>query len=411
MPLAHTRILLGVTGSIAAYKAVSLLRTLQAHGADVQVVMTGAAKRFVTPLTFEVLSGHPVADDLFTDSSGLPHIRLPEEADLILIAPCTANRLAKYALGIADDLLSTLLLTTARPVMLAPAMDGAMWRHPAIVHHVETLRARDVTILDPESGPLASGQWGEGRMPAEDVILSALHARLSAMKDWKGHRFLISAGPTREAIDPVRFLSNGSTGKMGYAIAEAAVQRGGEVMLVSGPTELPVPDGVERVSVVSAEEMRQALSLRFPWATVLIMAAAVSDFRPSKPVRDQKIKKDQWDGEPLELERTPDILAALSAQRTHQCLVGFAAETEDWLRYGQDKLERKNLDMIVVNHVGGSESAFGSETNEVFLLTKQGATIHIPRSSKRIVADRILDELHRLCAPARSSESPFLPSL
>ncbi|RMH35272.1 MAG: bifunctional phosphopantothenoylcysteine decarboxylase/phosphopantothenate--cysteine ligase CoaBC [Nitrospirae bacterium] len=408
MPLAHRRILLGVTGSIAAYKAVTLLRTLRAQGADVRVVMTSAAKRFVTPLTFEVLSGHPVVDNLFSDPSGLPHIRLPEEADLILIAPCTANRLAKYALGIADDLLSTLLLTTARPVILAPAMDGAMWRQPALMHHVETLRARGVTVLDPESGPLASGQWGEGRMPGEEAILSALRARLSAQRDWQGHRFLISAGPTREAIDPVRFLSNGSTGKMGYAIAEAAVQRGGEVVLVSGPTELLPPAGVEQVSVVSAEEMYQALSLRFPWATVLIMAAAVSDFRPRKPLSDRKIKKDQWNGEPLELERTPDILAALSAQRTHQCLVGFAAETEDVLRHGHDKLMRKRLDMVVVNRVGGSESAFGSETNDVFVLTKHGATVHIPRSSKRAVADRILDELHRINAPACTSE--FLPS-
>ena len=386
------RIILGVTGSIAAYKAVNLLRILTQEGAEVSVVMTESATRFVTPLTFEVLSKHPVATDLFSDHQEMIHITWPQGADLMVLVPCTANRIANYALGLADDLLSTMLLTTKCPVVIAPAMDGEMWDQPAIQGHVERLRQRGVTVLEPEVGQLASGKFGRGRLPNEETILSAMDETLKGLQDWLGHRFLISAGPTREPIDAVRFISNGSSGKMGDALAQAATERGAQVTLVSGPTELVPPQGVDLVPVVTAEEMYQALISRFDEATVLIMAAAVGDFRP-RQVIPEKVKKRDWNGEPLELERTTDILAALSAQRTHQILVGFAAETNNLLENGQEKLKKKSLDIVIVNQIGGNHSAFGSDENEAILLTREGSCTPLPRQSKRILADRILDEL------------------
>ncbi|UCE64129.1 MAG: bifunctional phosphopantothenoylcysteine decarboxylase/phosphopantothenate--cysteine ligase CoaBC [Nitrospirota bacterium] len=397
------RIILGVTGSIAAYKAVSLLRTLVQAGADVSVVMTQSATRFIAPLTFEVLSKHPVAIDLFSGKQEMMHITWPEHADLIVLAPCTANRMAKYALGLADDLLSTMLMTTQCPVVIAPAMDGEMWDQPALKNHVAVLRERGVTILEPEIGPLASGKWSQGRLPSEEAIVATIEEKLRETQDWVGHHFLISAGPTREPIDAVRFLSNGSSGKMGYELAEAAVARGARVTLVSGPTELAPPPGIEFLSVTTAEEMHQALASKFERATVLIMAAAVGDFRP-RQVNPEKFKKQDWNGEPLELERTTDILAALSAQRTHQILVGFAAETSNLLENGQAKLKKKSLDMIVVNQIGGTHSAFGNETNEVILIPRGKTPQPIPRLPKRAVADRILTELHTFTVPASSHQ-------
>ena len=393
------QIILGVTGSIAAYKAVSLLRTLVQGGANVSVVMTQSATRFVGPLTFEVLSKRPVAMDLFSGHQEMTHITWPEKADLIVLAPCTANRIAKYALGLADDLLSAMLMTTRCPVVIAPAMDGEMWDQPAVKGHVNILRARGVTILEPEIGPLASGKWGQGRLPAEETIVTAIEEKLQKAQDWMGHHFLISAGPTHEPIDAVRFISNGSSGKMGYALAEAAVSRGSRVTLVSGPTDLTPPSGIEFLAVTTAQEMHQALASKFERATVLMMAAAVADFRPRQVV-PEKVKKHHWKGEPLELERTPDILAALSAQRTHQLLVGFAAETSNLMESGQAKLKQKSLDMIVVNQVGGKDSAFGSETNEVIIMTRDRPPHQLPRLPKRLLADRILDELRYLTIPA-----------
>ncbi|MBM4125694.1 MAG: bifunctional phosphopantothenoylcysteine decarboxylase/phosphopantothenate--cysteine ligase CoaBC, partial [Nitrospira sp.] len=249
------RLVLGVSGSIAAYKAVGLLRRLVQEGADVSVVMTEAATRFVGPLTFEVLSRHPVATDLFAARQEMLHLSLPERADAVVIAPATANQIAKYALGLADDLLSALVLNTTCPLILAPAMDGHMWDHPALKTHRETLRRRGVTVLEPEEGPLASGRIGKGRLPDEAVILSAIERRLLPRQDWKGQRVLVSAGPTQEAIDPVRFISNRSSGKMGYAVAQAARERGAAVTLVSGPTELDIPPGVDYIPVCTAEEM------------------------------------------------------------------------------------------------------------------------------------------------------------
>ncbi|HWI69369.1 MAG TPA: bifunctional phosphopantothenoylcysteine decarboxylase/phosphopantothenate--cysteine ligase CoaBC, partial [Nitrospiraceae bacterium] len=297
------QIVLGVTGSIAAYKAVLLLRTLLREGAVVHVVMTQSATKFVAPLTFEVLSGHPVLTDVFEAHQEMKHLSLPEQADAIVIAPATANCLAKSALGLGDDLLSTMLLTAQCPLIVAPAMDGGMWTHPTVREHVGILRARGTIVVDPEIGPLASGRTGQGRLAEEGIILEAIQAALAPRRDWQGHRILVSAGPTQEPIDPVRFISNRSSGKMGYAIAEAAQARGAQVVLVTGPTALPVPRGVEVVSVVTAEEMLKALSARLAWSTTVIMAAAVADFRPTHPA-SQKIKKQGRTAQTLDLERT-----------------------------------------------------------------------------------------------------------
>ena len=398
------RIVLCVTGSIAAYKAVSLLRTLVEDGAEVSVVMTSSATQFVAPLTFEVLSGRPVLQRLFADTHPMPHLKVTEDADLVLVAPATANCLAKCALGLADDLLGTLFVAARCPIVMAPAMDVEMWDHPAVAAHTRTLRERGIVVLEPEEGPLASGLLGKGRLPTEPVILDAVCARLAALRDWAGQRVLVSAGPTREPIDAVRFITNASSGKMGYAMAEAAAHRGAEVLLVSGPTALPCPPNVTRVSVTTAEEMYQELDARFSWATVLVMTAAVGDFRPRNP-SSAKVKKHQWDGEPLELERTPDILQALSRKRTHHVLVGFAAESEDLLTNGRKKLHQKDLDLLVVNRITGPQSAFGNETNEVILLPRHGTPIEVERLPKRLLADRILDTVQEQCIGPPSSRS------
>lgn len=384
------RILLCVAGSIAAYKAVSLLRALARDGAEVSVVMTPSATRFVAPLTFETLSGRPVRQHLFADAEPMPHLRATEEADLVLVAPATANCLAKCALGLADELLSTLLLAARCPIVMAPAMDGDMWDHPALVSHVRTLRDRGVVVLEPEEGSLASGLVGKGRLPAEHVVLEAVMACLARRRDWAGQRVLVSAGPTREPLDAVRFITNASSGKMGYAVAEAAAQRGAEVVLVSGPTALASPPNVTAVSVLTAEEMWHALDARFSWATVLVMTAAVGDFRPRHP-SSGKIKKHEWNGAPLDLERTPDILESLSRKRTHQVLVGFAAESGDLLANGRKKLRQKDLDLVVINRVTGAQSACGSDTNEAIFLPRHGQAIQVERLPKRLLADRLLD--------------------
>ncbi len=402
------RIVLCVTGSIAAYKAVSLLRTLVEEGAEVSVAMTSSATQFVAPLTFEVLSGRPVLQRLFADSPPLPHLRATEEADLILVAPATANCLAKCALGLADDLVSTLFVAARCPIVMAPAMDGDMWDQPALAAHTQTLRERGIMVLEPEEGPLASGLVGKGRLPAEHVIMEAVRSRLALRRDWSGQRVLVSAGPTREPIDAVRFITNASSGKMGYAIADAAAQRGADVWLVSGPTALPPPANVTRVSVLTADEMAHALDARFAWATVLVMTAAVGDFRPRYP-SSAKVKKHEWTGEPLALERTPDILQSLSGKRTHQVLVGFAAESEDLLANGRKKLQQKNLDVLVINKITGAQSAFGNESNEAILFPRHGTPMPLERMPKRLLADRILDTIKEHCLsspPSRVQQPP-----
>lgn len=395
------RIVLGVTGSIAAYKAVGLLRRFTEAGACVHVVMTDSATRFIAPLTFEVLSGHPVACNIFSGQQEMKHLSLTEQADLLIVAPCTANTLAKLALGLADNLLGALALTVHCPVMICPAMDGEMWAHPAVQDHTNTLRHRGAVIVEPDIGALASGEWGQGRLADEEAILSTAVGLLQRRLDWHGERVLISAGPTQEPIDPVRFISNGASGKMGFALAEAAKARGAEVVVVSGPTKLAAPKNVPVVPVRTAEEMLQALTARFEWTTTLMMTAAVGDFRPKHP-SVHKLKKDQWKGEAVALERTPDILLALSAQRTHQRLIGFAAETDHLIENGQLKLMHKHLDMLIVNQIGGAQSAFGNETNEVYVLTPDAAPQHIPRMPKRQLADILLDQI--LTLPVRSPQ-------
>ncbi len=393
------RVLLGVSGSIAAYKAVELLRTLVREGADVSVVMTEAATRFIAPLTFEVLSRHPVATDLFAAHQEMLHLTLPEEADAFVIAPATANTLAKCALGFADDLLSTMVLTASCPVIIAPAMDGGMWDHQTVQDHVARLRQRGVTVLEPVEGPLASGKVGKGRLTDEGTIIEALDACLRPRRDLAGQRVLVSAGPTQEPIDPVRFISNRSSGKMGYAVALAARERGADVILVSGPTALPAPPGVTCLRVESTEEMAKTLVTNFRWATVVIMAAAVADFR-AKQSASQKLKKSAGAWQTLELAPTEDILQTLSRQRDRQILVGFAAETESMLAHAAQKLRNKALDLIVANDVTAEGSGFGSDTNAATLIDRDGRTVRLGVMPKRELADHILDALQPLIARA-----------
>lgn len=401
--LTGKHVILGVTGSIASYKAVNLLRALVREGAQVDVAMTRAATKFVTPLTFEVLSSHPVAEDLFEAHQEMKHLTLSERADVIVVVPATANFLAKASLGLADDVLTTMLLAASCPVIVAPAMDGGMWTHPTVVEHVQALRRRGVTVLDPEEGPLASGRVGQGRLAEEARILDAIQAALLPRRDWTGQRVLVSAGPTQEPIDPVRYISNRSSGKMGYALAEAAQARGASVVLVTGPTALAYPPGVEVVPVETAEEMSKALTVRLSWSTVIIMSAAVADFRPKHPAA-QKLKKHQLKNPVLDLEPTGDILAELSARRTGQLLVGFAAETGDLLRHAKQKLEAKGVDLIVANDVTTPGAGFGSDRNAATLIDRDGTISELGLRSKRRLADDILDaSLRLLRAGARQS--------
>lgn len=402
MKLVGARIVLGVSGSIAAYKAVTLLRTLVQEGAEVSVAMTDSATRFVSPLTFGVLSRHPVATNIFTADQEMVHLTLPEHADVMVIAPATANQLAKYAAGLADDLLSTMVLTATSPLIVAPAMDGGMWDHPAVQANVCTLRQRGVTVLEPEEGPLASGTFGKGRLTEESVIVAAIEAALMPQRDCAGQRILISAGPTQEAIDPVRFISNRSSGKMGYAFAAAARDRGAEVVLITGPTDLPVPSGIEAVHICTAEDMTKAMQARLSWSTVVIMAAAVADFRPKRP-SSKKIKKSGTVWQHLELEPTDDILTLLAQQRSSQLIVGFAAETEAVAEHAADKLKRKGLDLIVGNNVAEAGSGFGSDTSAAVLIDREGRTTPIPVMSKRALADKVLDAVLMLRVSGRTA--------
>jgi phosphopantothenoylcysteine decarboxylase/phosphopantothenate--cysteine ligase len=389
------RLVLGVTGSIAAYKAVGLLRLLVREGAAVSVVMTASAKQFVTPLTFEVLSGRPVSHDLFETHQEMRHLTLPAEADAVVIAPATAHMVAKAALGLADDLLSTMLLTSRCPLVMAPAMDGDMWGHETVVAHAEALRRRGAVLVEPEEGPLASGRVGAGRMADEQKILSAVQSAVLRKQDLAGRRILVSAGPTQEPIDPVRFISNRSSGKMGYAVASAASERGAQVVLVSGPSDLLPPARVEVVPVITAEDMAKALFARLSWADTVVMAAAVADFRAAKPAARKLKKKDRvWTS--LDLEPTPDILQELSVRRTGQLLVGFAAETDDLLAHAREKLHAKGVDLMVANDVTIEGSGFGSHANQAALIDRTGRTVEWPLMPKRELADRILDAVELL---------------
>jgi phosphopantothenoylcysteine decarboxylase/phosphopantothenate--cysteine ligase len=390
-------VVLGVTGCIGAYKACEVLRELQKREVDVRVVMTEHATRFVSAMTFEALSGHPVFVDQFAlgAESDIQHISLADAADLLLVAPATANTIGKFARGIADDALSTLFLATRAPVLLAPAMNVNMFEHPAVVENVATLRARGVEFVEPGSGYLACGWLGKGRLAEVPEIVSAAMAVLARRRSLHGQAVVVTAGPTVEDIDPVRFVSNRSSGRMGYRLAEAARDRGARVVLVAGPTSLPRPHGVEVVGVRSAEEMARAVTEHAAAASVVVMAAAVSDYRPAASA-PQKIKKEAGP-QRLDLVRTPDILRSLGQAKAARVLVGFAAETEHVLDNARRKLREKNLDLIVANDVSGDGTGFGSEDNVAVLIDAQGET-ELPRMSKRELAERIWDRVEALRA-------------
>jgi phosphopantothenoylcysteine decarboxylase / phosphopantothenate---cysteine ligase len=386
-------VVLGVTGCIGAYKACEVLRELQKHDVDVHVVMTEAATRFVTPMTMEALSHHPVFVDQWAlgEQSDIRHISLADAAELLLVAPATANTLGKFARGTADDALSTLYTATRAPVLVAPAMNVNMFDHPAVVENLEILRARGVGIIEPGSGYLACGWLGKGRLAEVEDIVAAAMSVLSRRTDLAGETVLVTAGPTVEDIDPVRFVSNRSSGRMGYRIAEAARDRGARVVLVSGPTSLRPPGGLELVAVRSAEDMAKAVARHAASATVVVMAAAVSDYRPAA-VSPTKLKKKEA-ASSLDLVRTPDILRALGESKGGRTLVGFAAETDDVVANGRKKLALKRLDLLVANDVRRTDAGFGSDRNAAMLLDADGGQEEVPLMSKRELAERILDRV------------------
>jgi phosphopantothenoylcysteine decarboxylase/phosphopantothenate--cysteine ligase len=381
---------LGVSGCIAAYKAIEVMRGLQKAGVGVTVVLTRAAEKFVTPLTFESLSGRDVIRGMFGAGRNreIEHIRVAQEIRLLAVVPATANVLGKFAHGIADDFLSTLYLATPAPVLLAPAMNVEMWNHAAVRANLETLKQRGHEILSPEPGMLACGMEGEGRLASVDAIVaSMLDIVVAEPRDLAGLKLLVTAGPTIEDIDPVRFISNRSSGKMGYAVAEAAARRGGEVWLVTGPTQLDPPRGVTVVAVRSAAEMKAAVERLFPNVDVVVKAAAVADYRPAA-YSAGKVKK-QGKPAPLELAPTDDILAGLGAAKGPQVLVGFAAETSDTIGNARSKMERKNLDVVVANDV--SAGVFGEDSASVHILSRFQEPATLPLQSKQAIARRILD--------------------
>ena len=385
-------VVLGVTGGIAVYKACELLRLLQKRGIDVFVVMTQNACRFVAPLTFETLSGHPVAVDTFDrpQTWEVEHIALAKRADLFLIAPATANIMGKMACGIADDMLSTTVMATRAPVLVAPAMNTGMWENAAVQQNIKTLRARGVEIVAPVSGHLACGDSGAGKLEDVEVIAERACELLFAKKDMEGLRVMVTAGASREGLDPVRYISNRSSGKMGYAIAQAAQKRGAEVTLLSGPVAIEAPQGVKLVPFTTTQELLDRASELAREQDLLIQAAAPADYR-AKEVAPQKIKKQGGEPMTFTLVENPDVAATLGkAKRSGQVFVGFAAETNDVLAHAKDKLARKNLDMIVANDVTRPGAGFDVDTNIVTLITKDGQEA-LPMMSKAEVAQRILD--------------------
>ncbi|HKE34727.1 MAG TPA: bifunctional phosphopantothenoylcysteine decarboxylase/phosphopantothenate--cysteine ligase CoaBC [Candidatus Acidoferrum sp.] len=398
------RITLGVTGGVAAYKAAELVRRLQQEGHSVQVVMTRSAREFMTSLTFAALSGQKVISDLFNDSSGgeanlesaIEHIAVAQRTDLLLVAPATADIIAKFARGVADDFLTTLYLASTAPVVVAPAMNVNMWNHAATRENVETLRARGVKIVEPDEGYLACGMTGPGRLAGLEQILALVHEVTKAQRDLEGETVLVSAGPTCEDLDPVRFLTNRSSGKMGYAVAEAAAKRGAKVILVSGPVNLESSAGIERIDVRTAEEMRRAVVEQFADASIAVLAAAVADYRPAQP-HFEKIKKGSA---PLtiSLEPTPDILAEVAKNKGSRVVVGFAAETDHVAENARKKLASKNADLIVANDVTAEDAGFDRDTNVVTLFSRDGRDLALPKMPKSEVAQRILDEVVRLRA-------------
>ena len=396
-------IILGISGGIAAYKSAELIRLFKKEGAEVWVVMTKSAKEFVSPLTFETLSGNPVYSDMFLDSSifnlqssiSMPHIDLAKRSDLFIVAPATANIIGKFANGIADDLLSTLYLSAISPVLIAPAMNNNMYANPVVQENIKKLKGFNINFVEPGFGELACGDKGEGRLAELDTILSKAKWLLAAKKDLSGKTVLVTAGPTHEAIDPVRVISNSSSGKMGYAVASAARRRGAEVILISGPTSLPVPSGVRFISIKSASDMRREILKEVKKADVIIMTAAVSDFTPEN-YSEKKIKKEDTEGITVKLKKNPDILSEITSKlRNTQSairnpiIVGFALETDGIIKNAKKKLREKNLDFIVANSING----FGSNQNKVTIIDKKGNLYDIPQMSKDGVAEIILDKI------------------
>ncbi len=391
----NKKVVLGVSGGIAVYKAVEVLRLLVKAGADVSVIMTRSAQEFVTPLTFQTLSGNPVHTELFNhyQEKEIGHISLADRADLFMVVPATANVIGKVAAGIADDLLTTTLMATRAPVLFAPAMNVHMYENPIYQRNEACLRDLGYHFIDPAVGALACGYEGQGKLPEPEAIFSAAEAVL-APQDLAGQHLLVTAGPTREELDPVRYLSNYSSGKMGYAIARAARMRGADVVLVSGPTFLTPPQGVTLIPVVSAEQMRKTVLEVLPKATAVVKSAAVADYRPASQSA-QKLKKTA-DDMTLVLEKNPDILAEVGAGKEGRVLVGFAAETQDLLKHAADKLKRKNLDLIVANDVTQAGAGFDVDTNIVKLLHADGHVEALPQLSKDEVAHQLLDRVVEL---------------
>lgn len=388
------RILLGVGGGIAAYKSAELARLLMDHGHEVQVIMTRAAQRFVQPLTFAALTGRKVLTDLFAIESAIEHIAVAQEHEVLVVAPATANLMAKLAHGLADDFLSTLYLAFTGPVVIAPAMNVNMWEHAATQKNLEVLRQRGHRIVGPGEGYLACGMVGAGRLVDPEAIADAVDREMQKRRDLEGETVLVTAGPTQEPLDPVRYISNRSSGKMGYALAEAAAARGARVVLISGPVHLAPPRGVTLIPVRTAIEMRDQVFANLAAAGIVIKSAAVADFHLAR-IPDQKVKKTAARIS-LELDPTPDILAEVGRKKGDRLLVGFAAETQNLQQESRRKMESKNCDMVVGNLVGGSDTAFESDQNEVVLVLRTGETIPVPRASKREIAERIFDELLKL---------------
>jgi len=396
------KIALGVSGGVAAYKAAELVRRLQRERLEVQVVMTQSAREFIAPLTFAALTGQKVITEMFHEAAGGPanvesaieHVAVAQRIDLLVVAPATANVLAKLARGIADDFLTTLYLATTAPVLVAPAMNVNMWEHPATQENLEILRARGVRVVEPDEGYLACGMTGAGRLAGVETVAQAVCEVLGIRHDFDGLTVLVTAGPTCEDLDPVRFLTNRSSGKMGYALADAAQRRGARVILISGPTALETPGGVERIAVRSTEEMHRAVLARVAECAIVIKAAAVADYRPVE-LQAQKIKRGTG-RLTLELEPTPDILAAVTGEKGDRILVGFAAETERVQEQARKKLLTKGADLVVANDVSQDGAGFDQDTNIVTLIARDGRELSLPRLGKFEVANRILDEVLRL---------------
>jgi len=393
------KVALGVSGGIAAYKAAEIVRLLQDRDVRVQVIMTHAAQEFVRPLTFAALSGEKVITGMFEAGNAEPnidsaveHIAVAQAIDALVVAPATSDILAKFAQGIASDFLTTLYLATTAPVVVCPAMNTNMWNHPATQANLEILRKRGVKIVEPDSGHLACGMIGPGRLAANETIVAAVLQALGAAQDLAGETVLITAGPTREKIDPVRYITNRSSGRMGYALAEAALRRGAHVLLVSGPTNIVPPDAAVFTRVETADQMRDAVLKLLSQATIVIKTAAVSDYRP-KATTNEKIKR--TGPMLLELEPTQDILAELASKKTHQLIIGFAAETQDVLENARKKLARKSLDAIVVNDVSHEGVGFDSDRNAVTIITPD-EIVEVPETTKWDVAQRVLDQVVKL---------------